>query len=527
MATFYACFLLGYLLYRTRSPRYLFAAAVFGAATFYSYSNGQMVMVAAVFLLAVTDVPFHRKNWKVVLQALALAAILAIPAIRFQASAPEALGGQLRVIGSYWFTSQPVHQKALQFVRTYTRGLSPAYWFGETGEQVRHRMKGYGRINRWLLPVFLVGVGVAGWRAFRGSAPHRILLLAALATPAGAALADVGITRVFAFLIPATVLIGVGLEALYSWTVRRLPEATVAVALSAGLTVPAVAMVRDSLANGPVWFDDYTLYGLQYGARQVFGEMVPDLLHEFPESTIGVSPNWANGTDLFIRFFIPKPQQSNVQMKWIGDFLAKRQEIPPGLILVMTADEYARACASGKFKEVKVERQIPYPDGRPGFYAVRLVYADDVDRLIAEERALRSRPVTEEVVVRGDTVALTHSPFDSGSAKDLFDGDTATLARGLEANPLVLDFVFRTPRPVRDIIVTVATMDFSLEAALWEEGGTDPRTFSRTFRGLPLDPTVEMPFDGSHPRVSRLRLSIRMFEAGEDVHIHVREISFR
>ena len=527
MATFYACFLLGYLLYRTRSPRYLFAAAAFGAATFYWYSNGQMVMVAAVFLLAVTDLPFHRKNWKVVLQALALAAVLAIPAIRFQTAAPKALGHQLRVIGSYWFASQPVHQKALQFVRTYAHGLSPTYWFSETDEQVRHRMKGYGRINLWLLPVFLVGVGVAGWRAVRGSAPHRILLLAALATPAGAALAEVEITRVFAFLIPATLLIGVGLEALYSWTVRRLPKAAVAVSLSAGLTVPSVAMLRDSLENGPVWFDNYGLYGMQYGARQVFGEMVPELLREFPEATIGVSPNWANGTDLFIRFFVPKLQQTRVRMQWIGDFLAKRQEVPPGLILVMTADEYDRARASGKFKEVRVERRIPYPDGRPGFYAVRLVYADDVDRLIAEERALRSRPVTEDVIVRGETVTLTHSPFDSGSARNLFDGDTATLARGLEANPLVLDFAFRTPRPVRGITATFATMDFSLEAALWEEGGTEPRIFSRTFLELPLDPTVEMPFDGSHPRVSRLRLSIRMLEAGEDVHIHVREISFR
>ena len=162
----------------------------------------------------------------------------------------------------------------------------------------------------------------------------------------------------------------------------------------------------------------------------------------------------------------------------------------PGLILVMPAEEYERARASGKFKEVKVERQIPYPDGRPGFYAVRLVYADDADRLIAEERALRARPVTEEVVVRGETVALTHSPFDIGSPKDLFDGDTATLVRGLEADPLVLDFAFGTPRPVRGLTATFGTMDFSLEAALWEEGETEPRLFSRTFRELPLDPTV-------------------------------------
>lgn len=527
MATFYSCFLLGYLLYRTRSPRYLFAAAAFGAATFYSYSNGQMVMAAAVLLLGVSDAPFHWRNRKVVLQALALAAVLAIPAVRFQATSPNALGGQLRVIRSYWFTSQPAHQKVLRFARTYAHGLSPAYWFSEADEQVRHRMKGYGRINRWLLPVFLAGVGIAAWRALRGSAPHRILLLAAVATPAGAALAEVGITRVFAFLVPATILVGVGLEALYSWTVRRLPETAVAAALAVGLTVPGVAMLRDSLANGPVWFDDYTLYGMQYGSRQVFGEMVPELLHDFPEATIGVSPNWANSTELFVPFFVPAHQQPRVRMQWIGEFLEKRLPMPPDLLLVMPAEEYAKACASGKFKEVKVERQIPYPDGRPGFYAVRLVYADDADRLIAEERERRARPVTEEVVVRGAAVRLTHSPFDIGSPKDLFDGDTGTLVRGLEANPLVLDFAFPSPRSVGSLTATFGSMNFSVEASVWDEGEEKPRVFSRTFRDLPLDPTVRIPLDGPHPRVSRLRLSIRQLGAGESAHIHVREIDLR
>jgi hypothetical protein len=527
MATFYACFLLGYLLYRTRSPRFLFVAAVFGAATFYSYSNGQMVMAAAVFLLAVTDLPFHLRNRKVVLQALALAAVLAIPAIRFQDTSPNELGGQLRVVRSYWFTSQPVHQKAAQFARTWAHGLSPTYWFAETAEQVRHRMKGYGRLSRWLLPVFLVGVGVAGWHAFRGSAPHRILLLAAVATPAGAALAEVGITRLFAFLVPATLLIGVGLEALYSWTVRRLPENAVATVLSVGLTVPSFVMLRDSLENGPTWFDDYALYGMQYGARQVFGEMVPELLSDFPEATIGVSPNWANSTELFARFFLTRSQQSRVRMEWIGDFLEKRLPTPPGLILLMPADEYAKARSSGKFKEVNVERQIPYPDGRPGFYAVRLVYADDADRLIAQEHALRARPVIEEVVVRGETVTVTHSPFDIGSAENLFDGDAENLVRGLEANPLVLDFAFPTPRSVETLTATFGSMDFSLEVSVWNEGEEKPRVFSGSFRDLPLDPTVRMPLDGPHPRVSRLRLSIRQLGTGEPAHIHVREIDLR
>ena len=529
MATFYGCFVVSYLLYRTRSPGFLLAAVVFAAATFYSYSNGQMVVVAASLLLAATDFRYHWQCRQTVLPALLLAAALAVPAVRFQAGSPGALGTQLRAVQSYWFTSLPVPQKLLRFATTYARGLSPAYWFGEKDEIARHRMKGYGRMSRWLLPLFAVGAGLAGWRAWRGSAPHRILLLAALATPAGGALLEVGITRVFAFLFPATLLIGIGLEALYSWTVRRFREAAVPVGLAlwAGLAAPAAAMTRDALENGPVWFDDYGLYGMQYGARQVFGELVPELLRDYPDSAVGVSPAWANGTDVFLRYFVPKALQPRVRMQWVGDFLSRRLPIPPGLILVMPAAEYVQACTSGKFKRVTVLRRVPYPDGKPGFLAVRLEYADDVDRLFAEDRVLRTRLVAETAVIDGIPVTVSHSPLDNGSLKDLFDGKAETLARGLAANPLVLEFDFGGPRRVRGLTGTFGSMDFTLEVSLTGEGEGSPRVFSRTFRGLPLDPSVEWIFDGPPPRVTRLRLSILQLGIGEEAHVHVREIGFK
>jgi hypothetical protein len=527
MATFYACFLLSYLLYRTRSPRYIFAAAVFGAATFYSYSNGMMVMATAGLLLFVTDFRYHVKHGKTALCGLALMAFLAIPALRFRAASPGALTEQLKTVQSYWFKDVPVQEKVLQFAKTYAYGMSPSYWFKPNDELIRHRMKGYGHLNGWLLPPFLLGLGIAAWRAIRGSAPHRILLLATLATPAGAALAEIGITRVFAFVIPATILIGVGIEALYAWIARRIPEAAVAAVFGLGLTVPGVAMLRDALTNGPVWFTDYTLYGMQWGSRQVFGELVPGLLHDFPDATIGVSPNWANGAELFIQFFIPQPSQPRVQMAWIGEFLSKKVSIPPNLILVMPADEYAKARDSDKFKEVKVERVIPYPDGRSGFYAVRLTYAADAERLFAEEHARRSQLVAEEVVIDGETVTVTHSQFDGGTLASVFDGNTDTLARGFEANPLVLDFAFAAPRPVTGLLATFGTMDLKLTAELWEASEGAPRVFAKTFRDLPIDPTVEMSFDGGSPRVSRLRLSILQSGAGVGTHIHVREVTLR
>ena len=53
-------------------------------------------------------------------------------------------------------------------------------------------MKGYGNLDIWLLPFFLIGVGLCLWRI--KSPPHRAVVLAALATPVGAALVDMSIT---------------------------------------------------------------------------------------------------------------------------------------------------------------------------------------------------------------------------------------------------------------------------------------------------------------------------------------------
>lgn len=66
MVSFYACFMLCYLLYRYRDPRFLYGAVVFGAMTFYSYANGQGVMVASVALLLLSDLRYHlQQRWTV------------------------------------------------------------------------------------------------------------------------------------------------------------------------------------------------------------------------------------------------------------------------------------------------------------------------------------------------------------------------------------------------------------------------------------------------------------------------------
>ncbi len=563
MSSFFAAFLLCYLLYRTRNPRYLLAAALFGAATFYTYSNGQMIMAAAGVLLLLSDLPYHVKQWRAVLLAALLIAVLAVPLLRFRSTQPESMTTHLRAINSYWFEDKPLSAKLGQFIDTYTYGLSPAYWF-MTNEHdlVRHRMKGYGNLALPFLPFFLVGVGVC-IRRIR-SAPHRALLLAALASPAGATLVDVSITRVLVFIVPATVLIGLGIEAVVAWVLRvtatERTETTekrnrsltietgglaesrragssdssrfsvanlyVPLALYIVLSAASVWMLRDALVTGPGWYSDYGLYGMQWGAKQLFTEAIPEVLAENPSSRIMLTSTWANGADTFIRFFLPPEQRANVQMLNVDYYMSERRALDDDTILVMTPSEYQLAAGSPKFARVDVDRVINYPNGTPGFYFVRLAYSPNFEDLLGPEREARVRPVQGQVVVDGQLVAVEHSPLDVGQLADLFDGEPFTLVRGLAANPLIFDFTFPAPRAVRGLAADFGSMDFTLTVKLYADAAAEPVMYTEAYRGQPPDPHVSMSFPAAPEQIVRMRIEIEQLNPPVDVHIHVRELKF-
>ncbi len=79
MSSFYVLFIVSYLLYRYRSPRYIFLAVIFGAAAFYAYPSGQPAMgLLAVFLL-ISDLRYHLRQWRTVIWAIPLVALCADP----------------------------------------------------------------------------------------------------------------------------------------------------------------------------------------------------------------------------------------------------------------------------------------------------------------------------------------------------------------------------------------------------------------------------------------------------------------
>ncbi len=522
MATsFYAWFLYFYLRYRAGHRRSLYPGLLFGALAFYTYSPMQLVVVVTGVLLLVFDWPHHRANGRTALAGAVLVVLLFLPYGRFLRTHPGSAQRHMRELYSYWADPDlTTPQKLGKYGREYLSGLSPGYWYGPepARDLVRHRMKGYGHILAVTLPFAVIGLATALWRV--RSAPYRVVLIALAAAPTGAALAAIGITRALVLVVPAAILTAIGLERVAAPLGRKVGDVPVAAVLFVLLAGGQLAMGWDALANGPRWYRDYGLGGMQYGARQVFGE-VRRRLGSDPGLRIGVSPIWTNGTDEVARFFLGNEERVDLQgLDW---YTSEKRDFGSNSIAVLTDGEYKRARKDPRLAVSAAGPVLRYPDGTAGFHFVRVAYPADVDHLMAAERESRHRLVSESSTVGGDPVEIAHSRLDMGPLGNLFDGNPETLVRTDRVNPAVVELRFRSPRVVRGVTATTGSMELSLKVDLFGGKGS-PETREKTFRKLPPDPTVRLAIAPPARQVDRIRIEIRNLHALDTDHVHLREL---
>ena len=522
MATsFYAWFLYFYLRYRSGAPRALYPAVIFAALAFYTYSPMQLVVALTGVLLLLLDWIHHRRNWRTALRGLVLVLVLAMPYARFIRSHPGSREQHMREIFSYWTdTNLTTRHKLANYGREYLVGLSPKYWYGrDPGRDLeRHRMKGYGHILRFTFPFLAVGLFVVASRI--RSAPYRVVLLALAVAPTGGALVATGITRALVFVIPAAILTSFGLDTFANLLARRIALVPVSVGLFVVLATGQLVMLRDALVNGPTWYRDYGLGGMQYGGRQVFGE-IRRLLERNPGLHVRVSPVWANGTDEIARFFLGNERRVELQgLEW---YTSEKRDIGSNSIAVLTPEEYERAVSDSRLVISAAGPVIRYPDATNGFHFVRVSYPKEIDGLMAAERAARHALLSEPLTVGGEQLEVAHSRLDMGPLANLFDGDPRTIVRSNHVNPVVIELRFRSSRDVRGLVVTTGSMDLSMKVQLFR-GRKGPDTREHTFRQLPGDPTVRLPIDPPVRDVDRLRIEIQNLNAGDTAHVHLREI---
>jgi hypothetical protein len=348
-------------------------------------------------------------------------------------------------------------------------------------------------------------------------------LFSLIAAPAGGAIAQCTITRTMTLVVAVAMLATLGLDLVLRLAARWIPAQAVGTAAFGVLTFGQLAMLQDALDHGALWYRDYGLYGLQWGGKEVFGEVRRDLARN-PSDHVMVSSIWANGTDLLALFFVGDDRRMELQsMNW---YAAERHDLDEHTLLIQTAPEYDQAVADPRFRLIRHEGTIPYPDGTRGFEVFRMGYSENADALFAAEKEARHRLVTDEVMIGGELVRVDHSVFEMGGLDQLFDKDPESLAKTSRVNPAVLEMSFPTDHVFRGVTIASTDTETQLTVVLFPTRGGTPLRWTKTFHELPPNPVLHLPLEPPAPPARKLRLEVKKLEGDEDAYVHVREVSW-
>ena len=533
VAAFFAATLYFYNRYRQGQDKFLLWTILSAALMFYTHGLGQVLagLLGIFFFLSDFRYHFRPERRRMLLIALGLAILLFLPYLRYNLSNPTTIAAEIRQRGSYWTDGNfNFQEKIISFVKEYVFGLNPLFWFFPNSRDLsRHEMLGYGNILWVMLPFAGLGL-VRAVMKFR-EPEYRTVLIALLIAPIPSAIVAIGTPRVIWMVIPWVILIAIGISWVGEWLVekRKLMRFEVLnLAIFMVLALTSIYMLQDALRNGPTWYTDYGLYGMQYGAKQIFQDTVTPQLKQDPRTNFVISPTWANGTDQFSSFFLDKTLINRVRFGTPSDVVSSPSQFTPSTIFILTSDEFTNFSKDPRFKDLQVRQTIAYPNGKPGFYLITLKLADNIKQILAEENIVNRQPVEDKVTINGQVVRMLHSPIGSGSIQDSFDDNPDTLTRVLEANPYFFDLYPDPPLTTNSITIqTGALPDFTVKVSLYAPGAQEPVVYSKTYEDLPPDPVVTINFDQGPVKSARITIEIKDNTSGDTSQIHVRTIQFK
>ncbi len=521
--SFFAAFIYFYLVYRTSSPKALYPAVVMGALCFYSFSPAQVVMVVTGLFLLISDLRYHWQNREIFLWAIGLGMLLALPYVRYLILHSSGNYNHLVTLRSYWVSDLTLLEKLKQFGGNWLKGLDPYYWFIPNNmDLVRHIMKGYGHLFRLSFPFLVFGVILS--IRFIKSSPYRALLLLLVATPAGSALVEPNITRQLFLIIPAVLLSCVALDNILRWLEKkRVSFVLISLILFVSMAGSGGYMLYDSLTNGPTWFSDYGLYGMQYGAKQLYGE-VKTWLSLHPGGNLIVTPSSANGTEV-ARFFFNDPLPFEINN--IDGYLHEYKPIKPGTEFVVNPDEYRRIIESSKFSNLQVDKTIYFPNGTPGFYFIHLDYVENIQQVFATEAALRSMLLEGDATLPdGTPVTVQYSLLDSGQLSYLFDEVSNTVTRTKYATPFNINITFLSPYLINGVSLHVDSNPTRLIVDGQSLSSDTPLHFEQQ-KGESSDPGDMVIDFGSTCQVTQIKIQVFSIKDNEPCPVQVWEITFQ
>ena len=297
----------------------------------------------------------------------------------------------------------------------------------------------------------------------------------------------------------------------------RLP----ALGLALVLMATSGWMTRDAIVNGPTWYGDYSLYGMQWGGKQL-SDKILEFVQAHPQAQLTLSPTWANNTDVIMRYFLgdPLPVEMGTLDAHNNYFLPFEDKE----VFILPPEEYTSLKENPKFADIEVLDILSYPDGNPGFYFVSLDYATGAEAIFAAELAERRQPQSEQVELMGQMVEVIYPKLDIGQIADAFDDDRATLIRTFEANPLNLTLLFGENVELRAITFWLGNVRSAISVELIDDQGLHYQ-FTDFDAGMEAIHPVRVEF-GEMLVARSLNLSVESLDEREPVHVHLWDVAF-
>lgn len=517
--SFFSLFLYFYLKYRDQNPKYLPLALLFGACAFYSYAPMQLVVGVTGLVLLLVDWKYHFANKKSLITGATVLLLLAFPYFRFRFSHQEALRAHLQLLQSYWLNDLPLIEKLRLFGKNWLKGLDPRYWFLPNQlDLIRHQMKGLGHLPWFFFPAFVLGLAKSLKEIKK--TPYRLVVIAFLVGPFGAAMVDISITRVLVMNLPFALMIFLGFDCVAGWMENKLAiRKAVLAGLTGSIFLFSLWMCVDAVQNGALWYPDYSLYGMQWGGREI-SEKIERFIEENPDAELTLSPSWANNTDIIMRFFLGDP--SPITLGSTLEYDLYYREIRPEQVFIIGPEEFEALSQNPKFEEIQVLDRLPWPDGRTGFYFIKLKYSPDAEEIFAEELLERQKPMELDFDLMGQRVRISHSRLDMGTVASVFDGNRATLIRSLEANPLMIRIDFPEAISLEGATVLVGAPATQFTVAIVTEEG-DALTFMEKVEVSDVVRAVSVDF-GEQYSLKQLQIWVESLNEDEPAHVHLWEL---
>lgn len=457
-SSFYFAFLLFYILSFSARGFFIFPAAMFAAATFYSYTPARGWILTSLVILFIINFQLHwRYRQRMLTGALLFCAAIS-PYVFFHISDPEAATQRLRTLNFCSFSQKSTIDKSLHIADGYSKALNPANWYfsepvkGSSGE--RHHIPDLAPLPPLSLPFALLGflLTILRWKDFR----YRTLIAALLAVPSAASLIQFNHVRTLPIALLYLVFSVIALDWLFKritrYSVRTPISFLIGILLSVNLAVFRFVEVPESKFH----YDNYGFYGVQMGSPEVFRWIKNNHLDY---SQINVVQGSFNAPQIFSLFYLNESARGKVSMPEL-DYVC-RESIPlePDIVWIIPASQLRDLLSTGCPIHFEYIYQIKAPDNSPLFEIVTLRAASKVALMDWRNKSLEEELVRRKAVYR-TTVNYKNSPLivehpllGAGSIENLLDGSDASIIRVDKINPATFT-IHLNGSPVRNVEVT-------------------------------------------------------------------------